>query len=66
MVYRGLWLGTPVAIKKWFDSHASVEQRAEIRQEIITVAVRLPRECDDALALLLLWGSSVNSVRVVA
>jgi hypothetical protein len=40
VVYRGEWIGTPVAVKMWFDSNATVEQRSLIRQEIMTVAVR--------------------------
>jgi hypothetical protein len=39
VVYRGTWLGTPVAIKKWFDSNATTQQRTEIRQEVMTLAV---------------------------
>jgi predicted Ser/Thr protein kinase len=40
VVYRGTWLGTPVAIKQWFDSNASSEKRLEIREEILTLAVK--------------------------
>jgi hypothetical protein len=39
VVYRGTWLGTPVAIKQWFDSNASSEKRREIREEVLTLAV---------------------------
>ena len=41
VVYRGSWLGTAVAIKKWFDSNATAEQRLEIREEIMLLSVRV-------------------------
>ena len=31
LVYRGLWKGTPVAIKKWFDPSMSEEMMQEFR-----------------------------------
>jgi predicted Ser/Thr protein kinase len=39
VVYRGTWLGTPVAIKKWFETGASEAQRCEVRSEIMSNAV---------------------------
>lgn len=39
VVYRGTWLCTPVAVKKWFKSAASKAQQLEIRGEIMTNAV---------------------------
>lgn len=38
-MYRGSWLCTPVAVKKWFKSSASEAQQREIRGEIMTNAV---------------------------
>lgn len=38
VVYRGSWLCTPVAVKKWFKSSASDAQQREIRGEIMTNA----------------------------
>jgi hypothetical protein len=33
LVYRGLWKGTPVAIKKWFDPNATEQMMQEFRLE---------------------------------
>ena len=41
VVYKGTWLGTLVAIKTWFDGSATAEQRCNIRQEVMTLAVRI-------------------------
>ena len=40
VVYRGTWLGAPVAVKQWFDASATPEQRTAIQEEIMTLAVR--------------------------
>lgn len=37
LVYRGLWKGTPVAIKKWFDPNATDEMMQEFREEVMTL-----------------------------
>lgn len=31
LVYRGLWKGTPVAVKKWFDPNATDQLMQEFR-----------------------------------
>jgi len=36
-VYRGLWKGTPVAIKKWFDPNATDQLMQEFREEVMTL-----------------------------
>ncbi|MEW5302152.1 MAG: hypothetical protein WDW36_004960 [Sanguina aurantia] len=35
IVYRGLWQGTPVAIKKWFDPQATDAMMQEFREEVM-------------------------------
>ncbi len=43
LVYRGTWLGTPVAIKKWFDPNITDELVQEFRAEVMTLqALRHP------------------------
>mmetsp|Transcript_9618 Transcript_9618/g.23858 ORF Transcript_9618/g.23858 Transcript_9618/m.23858 type:complete len:304 (-) Transcript_9618:391-1302(-) len=43
LVYRGLWRGTPVAIKKWFDPNATDQLMQEFREEVMTLqALRHP------------------------
>ncbi|GFH22513.1 protein kinase domain-containing protein, partial [Haematococcus lacustris] len=43
LVYRGLWKGTPVAIKKWFDPNATDQLVQEFREEVMTLqALRHP------------------------
>ena len=39
VVYRGKWLGTPVAIKKWLNSGNSESEMSEMRREIMSNAV---------------------------
>ena len=39
VVYRGTWLGTPVAIKKWLNNGTSESERNEMRGEIMSNAV---------------------------
>lgn len=39
VVYRGTWLGTPVAVKKWLNGQGSEAERNEMRGEIMTNAV---------------------------
>lgn len=36
-MYRGYWLGTPVAIKKWFDPDHTDEMMQEFREEVLTL-----------------------------
>lgn len=40
LVYRGMWQGTPVAIKKWFDPNITDELYQEFREEVMTLQVR--------------------------
>jgi hypothetical protein len=40
VVYRGTWLGTPVAVKKWLSNGASDSERSEMRGEIMSNVVR--------------------------
>jgi hypothetical protein len=35
LVYRGLWQGTPVAIKKWFDPQITDQLMQEFREEVM-------------------------------
>ncbi|GAX84108.1 hypothetical protein CEUSTIGMA_g11531.t1 [Chlamydomonas eustigma] len=37
LVYRGLWKGTPVAIKKWFDPNATEQLMQDFREEVMTL-----------------------------
>jgi hypothetical protein len=39
VVYRGYWLKTPVAIKRWFDPNLTEKQLQEFREEIMTLQV---------------------------
>lgn len=41
IVHRGLWLGAPVAIKKWFDPSQSERMMTEFREEVMTMQVGL-------------------------
>jgi serine/threonine protein kinase len=36
VVYRALWRGTPVAVKRWLDPHHSERALAEFRREVMT------------------------------
>ncbi|GMH38101.1 hypothetical protein BSKO_05985 [Bryopsis sp. KO-2023] len=38
LVYRGIWKGCPVAIKKWFDPDHSDKMMVEFRAEVMTLA----------------------------
>ncbi|KAF6252116.1 kinase-like domain-containing protein [Scenedesmus sp. NREL 46B-D3] len=37
LVYRGLWHGTPVAIKRWFNPQLQEDVQEEFRQEVMTL-----------------------------
>uniref|UniRef100_A0A383VB83 Protein kinase domain-containing protein n=1 Tax=Tetradesmus obliquus TaxID=3088 RepID=A0A383VB83_TETOB len=37
LVYRGLWHGTPVAVKRWFNPQLQEEVQEEFRQEVMTL-----------------------------
>eukprot|EP00798_Chlamydomonas_sp_ICE-L_P022805 gene22805-29970_t len=37
IVYKGLWKGTPVAVKKWFDPNATDQLMQEFREEVLTL-----------------------------
>lgn len=39
IVYRGLWQGTPVAVKKWFDPQQSEKMMQEFQEEVMTLQV---------------------------
>ena len=39
VVYRGYWLKTPVAIKRWFDPNLTDKQLQEFREEVMTLQV---------------------------
>lgn len=38
LVYKGLWCGCPVAIKKWFDPDHTDDTIAEFRAEVMSLA----------------------------
>ena len=37
LVYRAMWRGTPVAVKKWFDPEMSDKVMQEFREEVMTM-----------------------------
>lgn len=60
VVYRGTWLCTPVAIKKWFRAAASDAQQLEIRGEIMTNAVGIRRSSTEPVPGRK-WSNQVSS-----